>query len=447
MNKNLMSKETSMKQRRSMWKTLMYLFNALTLAVSVVMAPAPANAQRNGFPEPNGSRSWTGGNHMPQGSKAILQAPNANLETLSRNVRYKVVPIGVLPGKTTTFLANVRAVNDKEHVTGYSYVNTDDYHSLFLTGQGFIWQSGMLKALPLLNGWPGAFGFGINDRDQVVGTANRMDDSGNIIQTAVLWDHGQPKNLGTLEPNSVSFATDVNIWGVSVGGSARLDAAYNTPVVWYGGTIHALPLLPGEDHGRAEEINALGVIVGRQGMGEESQIPCLWYWNGTGYTAVDLGSLGGTDGDAAAINNLGRVVGRSRYAGDMQEVGFLWDSGGLQSLPLLPSDTDSEAYNINDFGQIVGISYLVDDAGNFVSERSVIWENGNVLDLQTLVPSSAPPLTYSLGNINDLGEIAVDGTNPDGTSIGFLLVPTDDRIRARRFPGSLSPAPQNEPAN
>jgi hypothetical protein len=171
---------------------------------------------------------------MPQGSKAITQAPAANLETLDRNVRYKVVPIGVLPGKTTTFLANVRAVNNKERVTGYSYVNTGDFHSLFLTGQGFIWHNGKLKALPLLDGWPGAFAFGINDRDQVVGTANRMDDSGNIIQTAVLWDHGQPTNLGTLEPNSVSFATDVNIWGVSVGGSARLDAAYNTPVVWYG---------------------------------------------------------------------------------------------------------------------------------------------------------------------------------------------------------------------
>ena len=399
---------------------VMTLFTALAMPVLLVMTSLPAHAQRTGLSERSGSLASTGGNRMSQTSQTSPQTSNANIESNNHNARYKVVPIGVLPGKTTSFLTTQRDVNNIAHVTGYSYVYTGDYHSLFLTGQGFIWQNGKLKALPLLSGWPGAFGFGMNDRDQVVGTANNMDGSGNIVQTAVLWDHGQPVNLGTLQPNSNSVALDVNIWGVVVGGSQNPATCCNTPVVWYGGAIHALPYLPGMDHGFAEEINDLGVIVGRQGPPDQSsQIPCLWYWNGTGYTAVNLGSLGGNYGDATGINIWGQAVGWSTYVGDQHAPGFLWDyQHGMQVLSPLPGDTDAQGNNINDLGQVVGFSF-----GTFAQE-AVIWQNGTVTDLQTLVPAGTLPLTYNIGNINDLGEIAVDATNPDGTSLGLLLVPT-----------------------
>ena len=238
----------------------------------------------------HGSRAtmWAGGNHMSQTNRPLPQTSFGAMET-NNNARYKVVPIGVLPGKTTSFLTTLRAVNNIEHVTGYSYVYTGD---MYLTAQGFIWQQATLKPLPLLNGWPGAFAYGINDRDQVVGTANNIDSSGNYLQTAVLWDHGQPVNLGALQPGWVSEAFDVNIWGVAVGRSGAVNADFNTPVAWYGGKIHALPLLPGFNGAFAWKINDLGVISGRQRSEDFSLIPCIWYWNGTGYTAVNLGSFG-----------------------------------------------------------------------------------------------------------------------------------------------------------
>lgn len=403
---------------------VMSLFAALAMPVSLVMTSLPAHAQRTGLSERSDSLASTGGNRMSQTSQTPPQTSNANIESNYHNARYKVVPIGVLPGKTTSFLTVVRGVNNFEHVTGYSYVYTGDYHSLFLTSQGFIWQNGKLKALPLLSGWPGAFAFGMNDRDQVVGAANNMDGSGNILQTAVLWDHGQPKNLGALYSGWNSNALDVDIWGVVVGASHSTGADFNTPVVWYGGTAHALPLLPGEDGGVAEEINILGVIAGWQGS-YSNQISCIWYWNGSGYTAVNLGNFGGDYGNSYGINNLGQVVGVELYPGNIHGPGFLWDyRHGLQALPLLPPDTDAATYNINDFGQIVGDSQVYDDYGNFVSNRAAIWENGTVTDLQTLVPPGTPPLTYETGNINDLGEITVNATNPDGTPLALLLVPT-----------------------
>src|SRR5664280_1512945 len=385
-------------------KASLVAMSVLALAFSLVMT-APSGAQQSSSRR-TGSPPWTGGNPMSQTSQTLPQTSKANIETNDHNVRYKVVTIPVLPGKTTTFLTTQRDVNNIGHVTGYSYVYTGDYHSLFLTGQGFIWQNGKLKALPLLSGWPGAFGFGMNDRDQVVGTANNMDGSGNILQTAVLWDHGQPVNLGTLQPNSNSAAFDVNIWGVVVGGYQNPATCCNTPVVWYGGAIHALPYFPGMDHGFAEEINDLGVIVGRQGPPDQSsQVPCLWYWNGSGYTPVSLGSLGGDYGDALGINDLGQIVGWSLYAGDIHGPAYLWDyRHGLQALPSLPGDTDGSGDNINDFGQITGFSQLFDDNGNLISQTPVIWQNGTVTNLQTLVPAGTPTFT-DVANTNDLGQI------------------------------------------
>jgi uncharacterized membrane protein len=402
-----------------MWTTLLRLFGVLNLAVSLVMTVVPADAQQRSI-DRAGSTVWTGGKRMSQASQPLPQTSFATIETNNDNARYNVVPIGVLPGKTTSFLTVERAVNNIEHVTGYSYVYTGD---IYLTGQGFIWQQGKLKALPLLSGWPGAFGFGINDRDQVVGTANKMDSNGNYLQTAVLWDHGQPVNLGTLQPDWNSVAFDVNISGVVVGLSAPVNATFNTPIVWYGGTMQVLPLLPGFKGGLAYQINALGVIAGRQGS-DTSLIPCIWYWNGTGYTAVNLGSLGGDYGEAFSINNRNQTVGYSFYPLDNNFSGFLWDSKhGLQALPLLPQDTDALPYNINDLGQIVGDSFAFDSSGNFVSQRSAIWEKGTVTDLQTLVPTGTPPLTFETGNINDRGEITVNAMNPDGSPAALLLVP------------------------
>jgi len=73
----------------------------------------------------------------------------------------------------------------------------------------------------------------------------------------------------------------------------------------------------------------------------------------SGFSATDLGTLGGARSTAAAINVIGQVVGESQTASGAVHA-FLWQPGrGMLDLGTLGGD-NSQATAINDKGQIVG---------------------------------------------------------------------------------------------
>jgi probable HAF family extracellular repeat protein len=78
-------------------------------------------------------------------------------------------------------------------------------------------------------------------------------------------------------------------------------------------------------------------------------------------TAIDLGTLGGTESSATAVNEHGQVVGWSLIAGDAATHAFSWTKeGGMVDLGTL-GGTDSLAVAVNDRGQVVG--YTLGDTG------------------------------------------------------------------------------------
>lgn len=96
----------------------------------------------------------------------------------------------------------------------------------------------------------------------------------------------------------------------------------------------------------------------------------------------------------------GRVVGVVWIDDDFTDRAALWSGGGVELLPLLnPTHELSQAYGINDAGQISGQSYT--RSGE--TARAVRWEaNGSVTDLGVL-----PDYNSSIGwAINDLGWVA-----------------------------------------
>ena len=114
------------------------------------------------------------------------------------------------------------------------------------------------------------------------------------------------------------------------------------------------------------------------------------------YTITGLGNLGtdssgiGSSG-ARAINNSGQVVGSSdvvNASGHRQgSDAFLYSNGRMTDLGNLGTDGNgffgSEAYGINNAGQVVGNSLVAADntVGSDLGQDAFLYNNGRMLDL------------------------------------------------------------------
>lgn len=115
----------------------------------------------------------------------------------------------------------------------------------------------------------------------------------------------------------------------------------------------------------------------------------------TQWTIVDLGTLGGSESGASALNGKGEVVGWSKTAGDGSTRAFVYRNGVMTDLGTL-GGVDSHASAINDLGDIVGYSTSANGQGT----RAFVYRAGSMIDLGTLGGASSQAL-----DINNLGQI------------------------------------------
>jgi probable HAF family extracellular repeat protein len=249
----------------------------------------------------------------------------------------------------------------------------------------FVWQNGLLRALPTLGGNNGE-AWQITNRGQVPGVAE------NAIQ----------------DPTCTAF---------------NLEAK---PVLWERGNVQELPTVSGDLDGVALAVNDGGQAVGESGSCFAYSIflpshAVLWPGGPTG-GVVDLGNLGSTMFNVAfGINNRGQVVGQSGLSGKAAFHAFLWQQGVMTDLGTLPGDVVSWAETINNKGQAVGTSFDVNS-----DMHPFIWQNGVMTDLNTLIASGSPWLLLeALGN-NDRGQIVGYAFNTITTEThGYLLTPVE----------------------
>jgi probable HAF family extracellular repeat protein len=269
----------------------------------------------------------------------------------------------------------------------------------------FLWQNGVMRALPTLGGNNGA--------------ANRINNSGEVAGTA---------------ENNMSDSTCPS------GGPQKYQFK---PVVWRNGAVQELPTYSADPDGTAMAINGLGRAAGASGdctafspiiLDNLQPLHALLWEDGK---ATDLGTLGGTGHGfgirAENLNNPGQVIGYSDLAGDANFHAFLWTrETGMRDLKTIGTDPNSIAIGINDAGDVVGASI---DA-TFTVARAFLRRVGeDLIDLNEHIPADSPLDLFTACSINARGEIigiAIDKSSGDVHA--YLAVPDHSGDRGESAP-------------
>lgn len=285
------------------------------------------------------------------------------------------------------------AINDSGSVVGIAY-----FSSQYFAGD---WTNGTSTELYALSGQLDAFAYAINDEGQAVGYVSQSNGAIN----AVLWQDGAQALLGSLGGvGNFSEAKGINDSGVIVGETVNAAHSETVACVWQNGVQSSLPNFVGStvtaDTSCANAINDSGQIVGYGSAADGMTLAALWQ-NGT---LTDLGVLPGNVGSIAnAINNHGEVVGTCSELIYSSQA-FYWVEGTMAGLPGLFNGGSSAANDVNESGVIVGNATV--GAGANSAEHAVMWQNGAIVDLNSLLPTNSNWVLTDARSVNDDGQIA-----------------------------------------
>ena len=384
---------------------------------------------------------------MPRrGAAQNLQAPN------TKQIHYAVGDLGTLGGTAGV----AEGISDRGWVVGSANLPGDQNGHAFLWRDGIMTDLGTLGGQNSQEQWPVKDNRGLivgsaetSTRDPFNEDFCGFDANSSVPPTGLiclgfLWQDGVMTALPTLSGNNAQ-AVGVNNVGQVVGFAERSTQYQNCSppqvldiqaVVWgpHPGEIRTLTPLPGDVSAWATGINDREQVVGLSGncvspnfnvTGVVPQHGVIWQ-NGA---VTDLGSLGGVLLTFPwAINSKGQVVGQSDLVGDALTHAFLWQKGVINDLGVVPGDVASFAFGLNDLGGVVGGSCGPEVTIGFGC-RAFLWQGGVMADLNTLVKPGSTSLYLVFGNdINSRGEIAAyafDQSN--GEFHAALVIPCDEQ--------------------
>jgi probable HAF family extracellular repeat protein len=252
-------------------------------------------------------------------------------------------------------------------------------------------------------GGPDAFAFAINERGQIAGTSyvnfTPNPSTGFPTLYPFFWDNGKMRDLGSLG-GVVGFVEEPNNRGQVIGGSSTAASP--------------------------------GACIAPNGSIEFTNPGCdPYFWDGGEMIDLSSHTTGAIPYTADAINDTGEIVGAATFSDQPYDAYLRREDGSAIDLGHVSGDCVSEAWAINIHSQVVGDSFKCVPV--FDQHAAFLWEDGSIVDLNSLIPGGSS-LQLVFGNaINDRGEIAGNGV-PRGVDPGevfglghaFLLIPCDE---------------------
>ena len=336
-------------------------------------------------------------------SIAMLLVPASGL---AQDAAYTLADLGTLGGNKSVALG----INGAGHVVGFAETADGRTHA-------FVYLKSGLIDLGTFGG-DESYAHRISDGGLIVGRARSTDgDFRPFVSSAT----GQPFDLSQVDPRLkgiYSTAVAINSAGYVVGHrQTHKDhmAARSRVFMYRDSQVLDLGTFGGQD-GVVAAINATGQLVGQFGTEPHAD-----YADHHGFLLdkrrlTDLGSLGGRMTTPTDINDSSQVVGYAQVRSGENHA-FLYRAGRLTDLGTLPGGTQSYAYGINNLGQAVGASDF-----SASGQLAVVFDRGEVRDLNRLIPAGAGWLLTEARDINDAGQIVGTGV-VDGRVRAFLLTP------------------------
>jgi probable HAF family extracellular repeat protein len=338
-------------------------------------------------------------------------------------VIYSITDLGTLGGTSS----EAWSINAAGQVAGRSTLaDNTTFRAFRSSGNG---QPPSIADLGNLGG-SYTYGWGINASGQVTGDAQSADLLTHVFRTAGTGRVSDPgAELGLGFGRAINLSGQVTGFYQPPGASGGVAHAYrsspNGPPV----TLADLGVLSGGTNSHGSAINDSGQVAGYSAYGPPSPSNTFgptraFRTTPTGLVSdpgADLGTLGGRESRAFAINSVGQVAGQSFTTSDLNQHAFRSSPNG-QAVSLIDLGTlggaNSAALAINSLAVMVGGSEIV--PGVFV-QHAFIYDT-QMRDLNSLIPPNSGWVLGTATGINDFGQISGTGSI-GGQSHAFLLTP------------------------
>jgi len=305
----------------------------------------------------------------------------------------EIIDLGSLGGNSS----QANAINEAGQVVGWAATRTGP--------DPFLYSNGHMTDLGRLSGGESAAAIAINNSGQIVGTAGFTFPGGDTTE-AFLYNGGHMVGLGTLagpaNDSNNSVAYGINDSGQVVGRSSGFNSVNG--FLYQNGQMTTFLPASLNNGSVANAINNTGQIVGDYPRGYvDTNGRIRW-----------LGPTLGTNVYPTAINNSGEVVGYV-LAGINGGAAF-FNTPGHMTIVNAPGFIYTWAVAVNNEGVAVGYGTPASGYGNDALE----FVDGNVIDLNSLLPANSGWQLFSASGINDSGQIAGTGWY-HGQELAFLL--------------------------